>query len=210
MKYLANSDSLFSRVGGMLVNLVMLNVVFLVTCIPIVTIGISTTALFTVTFKMINTNENTGLVKLYFSAWKENFARGLALGLTQIALTVLLVILLKIQQVLPTISFVIGGVGVLVAAMYYGLAFVYVYAYTSRYNDTYWNSLKACVQMGLRKWQQSAALLITLIAIVLLMSSAAWLLALGMMILTAFGFSGLAYLASAVELDVFTSFEKQR
>ena len=207
MKYLSSSDSLFSRVGGKLVNLVMLNVIFILTCIPIITIGVSITALFSVTMKMVNDRTDTGLVKLYFKAWKANFVRGLELGFIQICLTVLLILLVNLLKVITGIHFIFAGIGVLLAALFYGILFSYLYAYTARYNDSVWNSLKVSIQMGLIKWRQTLAILVTVVASALIFTSNGTFLALGLMLFTAFGFSGLAYLGTPVEMDVFTSFE---
>ncbi|WP_390405466.1 YesL family protein [Lacticaseibacillus jixiensis] len=207
MKYSSNSDSLFTHVGSKLANLTILNLIYLLTCLPIVTIGVSTTALFKVTFSMVNEHQDTKLVRTYFKAWKDNFGRGLSLGLIQLWLLILLLVLLQIQQALSALSFVIGGIVVLGAAILYGILFVYVYGYSARYHDKLWHSIKACVVMGVIKWRQTAVLLITVISCLLVLPSTAWLLALGMMVFVLFGFALLAYLAVPVQMAVFTAFE---
>ncbi len=68
--------NLFNRFGDLFV----LNVYFFVTCLPIVTIGTSFTALYTVTNKMVK-NEDGPLTKEYFKAFKANLKQGIILWL---------------------------------------------------------------------------------------------------------------------------------
>ena len=46
-------DSKFSQIMGRVFDLMMLNIIFLIMCIPIVTIGANFTAMYYVTLKMI-------------------------------------------------------------------------------------------------------------------------------------------------------------
>lgn len=57
---------------GRLGDLVLLNFFFLLTCLPVFTIGAAATALFTVTFR-IGTDKEDGSVIPYFRAFKANF-----------------------------------------------------------------------------------------------------------------------------------------
>ena len=52
-----------------------LNVLWFVCCLPIVTAGASTTALFYVTLKMAK-NEEGNITKSFFRAFRENFRQG--------------------------------------------------------------------------------------------------------------------------------------
>ena len=209
MKYLYQSNSWISKLGNKLVNYALLNMVFLLTSLPIITVGVSLTSLFSVSYKMIDENADTGLVKLYFKVWKENFKRGMVFGVIQIALTVLLWVLGSILGLLPTVSYIIGGIGLLVGIIFYGVTFVYLYGYTARYEDTVWNSLKVSLQMGLIKWQQSAALLVTLFACGAVFTSNATFLALGLMLFSTIGCAALVHAAANVEIDVFDQFQSR-
>ncbi len=55
-----------------LADLVLLNILFLITCIPLLTIGASITALYSVVMK-ISKNNDPHLLKNYYSAFKNNF-----------------------------------------------------------------------------------------------------------------------------------------
>ncbi len=61
-----NYDSRFSRVLSRLTELVLLNFVFILTCLPILTIGASVTALYSITLKMAR-NEEGYISSVYYT-----------------------------------------------------------------------------------------------------------------------------------------------
>ena len=73
-------DSPIMRGLSRLADLMMLNFYFLVTCIPIFTIGAALTAMYTVTFRF-NTEREEGVTRSYFRAFRENFRQATGLWL---------------------------------------------------------------------------------------------------------------------------------
>lgn len=67
-----NTDSPFFRFLGTFGRFVCLNIVFVITCIPVITIGQSIVALYGSVFKYIN-EEDQSLVHNYFQAFKNSF-----------------------------------------------------------------------------------------------------------------------------------------
>ncbi|MBE6753320.1 MAG: DUF624 domain-containing protein [Ruminococcaceae bacterium] len=59
-------------------DLILLNVLCIVCCIPIVTIGASVSAMYSVIFKL-NRDENCPVIRTFFKFFKENFLQALAL-----------------------------------------------------------------------------------------------------------------------------------
>lgn len=80
MSSIFSMDSRFMRMMGRLGDLVILNLVFLVTCIPVFTIGAALTGLYTVCFRM-GTQRERGVIRSYFQAFRENFKQGTVLWL---------------------------------------------------------------------------------------------------------------------------------
>lgn len=78
MSHLFHADSLLVRILNRIADLVLLNLVFLVTCLPLFTIGASVTALYTVLLQIVR-KEDRSLFGSYFSAWKSNFWQATAL-----------------------------------------------------------------------------------------------------------------------------------
>ncbi len=64
-------------------ELIILNFIFVLTCIPIITIGASIVALLTETNRMVN-NKEVYVVKEYFTAFKENFKKATILWILQL------------------------------------------------------------------------------------------------------------------------------
>lgn len=75
MQSLFSPDSKIMQTLNRLCDLVILNVVYLVTCLPIVTIGAANTALYTVCFRFRD-NLDGHFISVYFRAFRENFKQG--------------------------------------------------------------------------------------------------------------------------------------
>lgn len=73
-------DSKFMHYLSRLYDLCLLNLLFLLTCIPIFTIGAANAALYTVCFRM-DTDREEGIFRSYFRAFRENFRQGTLLWL---------------------------------------------------------------------------------------------------------------------------------
>ena len=80
MKGMFSPDSKFMLAMNGVCDLVILNVIYLITCIPIFTIGAATTALYTVCFR-IGTPREQGVFKSYFRAFAASFKQGTVLWL---------------------------------------------------------------------------------------------------------------------------------
>lgn len=77
-------DNGFFRTLSRIYDLIILNLLFLVTSIPVVTIGANLTALYAVTHKMIN-NEESYIWRSYWKNWKQNFRQATILWLVFLA-----------------------------------------------------------------------------------------------------------------------------
>ena len=58
MKKLLDLDSPVIRLLGRLTDLMALNIIFLASCLPVITVGAAWTALYYVTFKMVRNEES--------------------------------------------------------------------------------------------------------------------------------------------------------
>ena len=72
MRGLFSPDSKFMTVMSRVADLAILNLLFLLTSIPIVTIGASVTAMYTICFRF-GTDREQGLFRSYFRAFRDNF-----------------------------------------------------------------------------------------------------------------------------------------
>ena len=65
-------DSKFMEILGRITDLILLNILFLLTCLPIFTMGAAATALYTMCFRFMR-EEYRSIVKPYFQAFRDNF-----------------------------------------------------------------------------------------------------------------------------------------
>lgn len=72
MDNLFSLDNKFFEILGKIADIVILNVLCIISCLPIITIGSSITATYSVTMKMIK-DEETYIVKDFIKRFKENF-----------------------------------------------------------------------------------------------------------------------------------------
>lgn len=84
-----NPDSGFSRLMNKIADLFILNILWLFCSIPIVTIGATTIALYSVNLKIIN-NEEGNLIKTFFKSFKENFKKATIIWLIILIISMVL------------------------------------------------------------------------------------------------------------------------
>lgn len=80
MRFLFDPESQIMQIISRFCDIVILNVVFLLTCIPVFTIGAANTALYDVAFRM-DTDREGKLLAAYFRAFRENFRQSTVLWL---------------------------------------------------------------------------------------------------------------------------------
>lgn len=117
-----------------LTNLVILNLCFFVSCIPIVTIGAAITALYSVNLRMVK-GEESYVFSSYWKAFCSNFKKAtIGWGIMALLLAVLLLDVYAVQ-------ILEGGIGIfftavtLFFAVIYGILFLYVFPYIGWFED---------------------------------------------------------------------------
>ena len=78
---LFSPDSKFMRFMSVLGDLMLLNFIFLLCSVPVVTIGASITALYTVVFRMVREKDSRSVVVQFFRSFRQNFRRATLLWL---------------------------------------------------------------------------------------------------------------------------------
>lgn len=68
-----------------LTNLIIVNLVFIITCIPLITIGASITALYRITVSIV-AGDNPAVLREYFKSFKDNFVKSTLFFLLYLAL----------------------------------------------------------------------------------------------------------------------------
>lgn len=126
MSQLFSPDSKFMIAASRAADLMILNLLFLVTCIPLVTVGPAVTALYHVVFAM-GTHREQGVFREYFRAFRQNFAAGMKLWLLIAAVMAAvifdLILFSSLGLTLALVPFgILGVLGCLTGALVFPLA----------------------------------------------------------------------------------------
>lgn len=141
-----DADSKFSAFVGRLADIFLLNVLWLVFSLPLVTVGASTLAAFSVCMRLVE-GEETPIARGFLKGFRENLRQGVPLGvLGAVALYALYIdwqIVFKSDE--PPIILVVAS---LVSTVLVACAFVYAFPIASRYRNSLGrdlaNSLRLC------------------------------------------------------------------
>lgn len=201
-----NMDSKFSQVMSRLFDLMVLNFIFIIMCIPVVTIGANFTAMYYVTIKMVR-NEDSYTFRSYWKSFKENFKQS----------TIIWMILLVIGIFL--ISDIYLAVNVLTSAasnlkyvffclmLIYIFVLIYVFPAQSRFYNTIKHTLINSLLFSIRHLPYTFLMLAVIIGpfLVCLFARNA-VFSFYMMFLILIGFSGTAYINSIFLNKVFVHY----
>ena len=99
MRNFLRYDGPLGRFLNSVADMVLLNLLWLLCSLPVVTIGASTVALYTVNLRY--PEDDSGLAKLFFLAFRNNWKQGMAAGLIFLAAAAALILDFKVVQGLP-------------------------------------------------------------------------------------------------------------
>lgn len=199
MKFSVESP-LFSFLAT-LTDFVVLNLVFLITCIPVFTIGPALCALFAVTLREAR-GESGYLIRFYFQAFRENFRRGLILSLCYCPIGLILLYNLFFWVQLPGIIGMIATLILTFAMLVYLFSLFYVFALCARYKNSLRLSIQNSIQLSLGHPRQTL-----MIALILAVAGFFCIMPLFRVLMLLFGFAFLAYCTSFPLTQVLSSYE---
>ena len=142
---LFNYDNPVWRFIGKLGDLILLNLLWTVCSIPVITIGASTTAVYYVTLKMVR-DENDSTVRSFFHSFKDNFKQATAIW--AIFLAVGLILAFDIWFFVTGQAPVPGIAGNLMTAISGGMAILYLstYIYVFPIQARFYNPVKYTIR----------------------------------------------------------------
>ena len=159
-------DSPVMRVLGRLGDIIILNMIFVVGCIPVITIGTSLSALYAVAMKMAR-GEDPSVWKEFWKAYKRNFRPATICWLVMAVIAILLFVDFRIIGVLKRGSESMYSIMRIVLAVILGmwmLMFQYLFPYIARFENTVKQTLKNAFLLMIRHLPWALLLLVILIA----------------------------------------------
>lgn len=147
MHAIFSPDSRFMRIMSRVADLILLNLCYLLTCVPVFTIGAASAALYTVCFRF-GTEEEKGVIRSYFRAFRESFKRGTGVWL--------IVLLCGAAALLNVWIFCAMSGGIRFLSAIFVILFVlallifgYAFPLLSQFDDGVWPTLRNALILGL-------------------------------------------------------------
>ena len=155
MKFLSY-DSPFSQLLLKLCYSCYLNLIWFICCIPIVTIGASTTALYYTSLKIVR-DEDHSLGRMFFHSFRENFRQSTVLWLILLAVGLFLAgdgyIVYRLRAAstgAPAIMWTLILALIIAAAVVYVIVLLFVFPLVASVSNTNWAMLKNSFFIGTR------------------------------------------------------------
>lgn len=150
MHALFSLDSPFNRFMTLVFDLVLINVLWMITSIPLFTLGASTTALYTVMLKRVRNNEGY-VIRGFFKAFRENFRQSVPLALLFLLIAVVIVLdFLIVTRWESALGPVMQGLCYVCAAAL-AAVFSYVWPLMAKFINTNRNTLKNALILSVAK-----------------------------------------------------------
>ncbi|WP_029199735.1 YesL family protein [Oribacterium sp. NK2B42] len=163
-----NYDNPIWRFVGRLGDMILLNILWILCSLPIVTIGASTTALYYCTLKIVR-NEDDGDIKMFFRSFKLNFKQATIIWIPMLLLIMLLVFDFNF------FGSVLAGAGVtrillqgitIAMMVIWIFVFTYVWPLLSRFDNTVKNTVTNAAYMSIRYLGSTLSMLISDVIII--------------------------------------------
>ena len=182
-----------------------LNILYLISCIPVVTIGAATTALYYTVLKMAE-NRESYVWQDYKKSFKENFKQSTIIWMFLFIIgAVLAGDVLLIQGMSQQLGSMVAVVAI-VAAVFLVLTGVYVFPVLARFDNTVPNTLKNALMMSIRHLPSTIMILLIHGLPLLLAFVSLEVFIKGVWVMLLFTVSILAYMEAKFFTRIFTNY----
>lgn len=135
------TDNIIVRALSKICDMVCLNILWLICSIPIITIGASTAALYTVMLKMVK-NEEGYIFRGFFKAFKSNFKQSTIMWIVILLLGIVCWIDYRVAGVMPGMGGRIMRIIFLLLGFILLSVTIYIFPLTARYENTIRNTVR--------------------------------------------------------------------
>lgn len=197
-------DSPVMRVLNRVGDLLILNLLMIVCCLPVITVGASFTAMHYVLLKMVRGEEGY-LVRGFFKSFKRNFKQATIIWLIMlvvIAIYVGDVLIFNYSQIVFPKALIAIVVAVAVLAL---LIAMYIFPLLSRFDNTVWNTIKNAALMSFLNLPKTLLMLVIYILPFVITYFSTY----SIIFVIMFGYSVPAYGAAWLYSGIFKKFEPE-
>lgn len=199
-------DSPLMRFLTKIADLMVLNILFCVTSIPLITIGASWTALYSVTLKMVRDEEGS-VSRSYFRSFRQNFRQATLLWLGVLVVLALLVLDIRVlngmaEGTAPGLL----RVGVEILALLGIMVLQYLFPSLARFEASLADTLKNACMMALAHLPKTALMTAAVVGAVWITLINNTTIAVGLMVWPLIGFALMAFGNSGILRKIFDNY----
>lgn len=189
------------------VELILLNILFILCSLPLVTIGASVTAMFSITLKMVR-GEEGGIVSGFWRAFKKNFKQStLVWGCLSLSGVVLILNYFFLQFYIGDFSTIIL-MSLIMFSVIFCVYLVLIFPYLARYKCTIKQACVNVFKIGIANLGSILIMIVLMLGpIVLMFYSPIWFV-MKIYMDTLIGFALIAYISSFMIRSMFEKYEK--
>lgn len=188
---------------GRVADLMILNFLCVICCLPIVTIGASITAMFYVTLKMVR-NEESYIVRSFFKSFKDNLKQSLVINIIMLATGIFLFFDLTISRNMASSLGTVLTFAFMVILVLYLMLFMYIYPVLAKFYNTIRNTFTNSFLMSIRHLPYTVLmLLVTGAPFLAFFIPSAQIQSLVLMFCVLMGFSTAAFINSYFFVKIF-------
>lgn len=204
-----NLDSPFFVFMSKVADLMILNVLCIICCLPFFTAGASITALCYMTMKIVR-GEDYYVLKGFFHSFKQNFKQATVIHLIISVLVVILAFDLYFMKVMSASNnetvFQIMFYFFLVMGCFFSMVYMYIYPLLARFYNPTKALFKNALLMAIRHFPYTLLMLVTTIAPVIVAVALPKLTSIVVLFYMLFGFSVVSYMCSGYLVKIFANY----
>jgi len=197
-------DSPLIRILNRMADLMWLNILTIICCIPIITAGASITSMYYVTLKMVK-EEDCYITKSFFKAFKENFRQSTIIGIIMLVIGGSIFMDFYLTQAGYFEMSQISRILLLVVAVIYYIIFVYIFAVQARYENKILHTFSNTVLLAISNFPKTILLLFINSFLIVCVYLSDWAL----LVMILLGFSLTAFSASFILRNIFEKLENK-
>ena len=206
VKSIFNTDNLFMRICEKILDLVTVNLLFLLSCLPLVTIGIAKISLYETLFE-IKGARRVKVTAMYMQAFRKNWKVGLKLGLLELLLVGISLFDLVLFWRQETMLFQMLKATCIGVFIFTSLLFLCIYPLAAKFEMTVKDLLQTGLIMVSLHFLWFFLMIALLAVIVFLLSSSGFVLLLGFTLFVLVGFAALGFLQLPIMENIFNKYK---
>lgn len=206
---LFNIDSPVMQTLSKIADLMLLNIVFLICCLPIVTIGAALTGLNYVTLKMAEKEEGY-IIKGFFKSFRQNFFQSTVMWIIMLVIAVVLGLDFYIISEATGTIFTVIRITLAITVVLYLMVFTYLFSTLARFYNSIKNTFRNALLMSIADFPKTLLMMVLMVGSVLFTFFNGNTLAYGILIWILCGFSLISYVNSLFQKKIFAKYSPKK